>query len=113
MAALENIVNVVPAPGWWVLYSSDRSGERRTWRVKVAAWGTFTGGPDLWNVVALVAGETDELIPARDRGASGVETLWHDGESWCTCQRYWHNPRDVDDYKWCEKCAGEIEDMGG
>lgn len=118
----KRLIAVVPAAGWWALYVDRIEGkyEWRTTRRRVAAWGHFVGGVDFagdvdgWSVVALVAGDTEYLVPAHEVFGTGVhqqypERLWHDGDSFCTCRHFWLDPRTCDDITWCEQCAGVIE----
>lgn len=112
----QRLVAIVSTSGWWALYMhkvKDKP-EWRTTRIRVAAWAQFAGGVDGWNVVALVVGDTDQLVPAHEalgpRGREDYPNLWHDGDSYCECSRSWHHPSTTDDVSWCEECAGVIEE---
>ena len=103
--------HIAPAEGWWVLY--ERDGDN-LYRVKVALWMTtyVDTADELYpEPIAMVPGDNANLVPA-SIGGSKPYRLWHDGESYCTCSRYWRDPRTTDDVKWCTSCAGEIAQEG-
>lgn len=96
-----------PATGWWATYhlrgTIDGRPTTRTYRRKIAGWGTYLAAGRL-HILAMVAGDgTDHLIPAE--AAGDVGDLWHDGESICDCG---NTGGDVLDPWWCPTCAAEI-----
>jgi hypothetical protein len=111
---------LLPAEGWYLLRTITRrdDGERVTYREPVAGFAVVTAREYLDDVEgeprieALVPGDCGpELFPVsvRDKTDAGTQRLWHTGDSACSCEPYYHDPRNpnYDDLSWCVKCAGE------
>lgn len=92
------LVTFAPAEQWWALVEI---GLGRTYRQKIAGWGTYSAGGKL-HVVPMVAGGSG-LSPAPSW--VGYVGMWHDGQTICDCG---NTGGDVHDPWWCYRCAAEI-----
>lgn len=101
------LVTFAPAEHWWALYgvtgTEGGHAANRTFRVKVAGWGTYLAGGKI-HVIAMVAGDANgEIEPAA--ADPYYRRLWHDGETICDCG---NAGGDVCDPWWCDRCAAAI-----
>lgn len=102
------LTSFTPCDQWWATYRIDGSEDgrpaHRTFRIKVAGWGTYNSHGRL-HVVAMVASlDSGELEPVSN--VPYFLRLWHDGETICDCGS---SGGEITDPWWCDRCAATIQ----